>query len=166
MTQFYLAYGANLNRAEMAFRCPQAVPVGSVELEDWQLEFCSHATVQQHAHGRLQAGIWAISDACETNLDRFEGWPVYYRKQVITVRGEPTMMYIMNHPLPQTPTAGYLKCLAQGYADWGLDLDLLWQAYERAEQQEYAMYDDYPRAPAQDWVDTAPDDVKYSYYGA
>jgi gamma-glutamylcyclotransferase (GGCT)/AIG2-like uncharacterized protein YtfP len=166
MTRFYLAYGANLNRAEMAFRCPQAVPVESVELEGWQLEFCSHATVQQHAHGRLQAGVWAISDACESNLDRFEGWPVYYRKQVITVRDEPTMMYIMNHPLPQTPTAGYLKCLAQGYEDWGLDLDLLWQAYERAEQQEYAMYDDDPQAHAADFLDTAPDDAKYSYYGA
>ena len=165
MTQFYLAYGANLNRSEMAFRCPQAVPVEAVELEGWQLEFCGHATVRQHAHGRLQAGVWAISDECEANLDRFEGWPVYYRKHVITVRGEPTMMYIMNNVVPQTPTAGYLKCLAQGYADWGLDLDCLWQAYERAEDQEYAMYDDDPRAHDRDWEDSSPD-REHAYYGA
>ena len=162
MTQFYLAYGANLNRAEMAFRCPAAVPVEAVELEGWQLEFCGHATVQQNAHGRLQAGVWAISDECEANLDRFEGWPVYYRKQVITVRDEPTMMYIA---VPQTPTAGYLKCLAQGYTDWGLDLDLLWQAYERAEQQEYAIYDDDSRAHDRDWTDREPD-REHAYYGA
>ena len=165
MTQFYLAYGANLNRAEMAFRCPAAVPVEAVELTDWQLEFCGHASVQQHAQGRLQAGVWAISDECEANLDRFEGWPVYYRKHVITVRGEPTMMYIMNNVVPQTPTAGYLKCLAQGYADWGLDLDFLWQAYERAEHQEYAMYDDDPRADYRDWTDSEPD-REHAYYGA
>ena len=165
MTQFYLAYGANLNRSEMAFRCPQAVPVEAVELEGWQLEFCGHATVRQHAHGRLQAGVWAISDECEANLDRFEGWPVYYRKHVITVRGEPTMMYIMNNVVPQTPTAGYLKCLAQGYADWGLDLDLLWQAYERAEDHEYAIYDDDPRADYRDWTDSEPD-REHAYYGA
>ena len=165
MTQFYLAYGANLNRAEMAFRCPAAVPVEAVELEGWQLEFCGHATVQQNEHGRLQAGVWAISDECEANLDRFEGWPVYYRKQVITVRDEPTMMYIMNNAVPQTPTAGYLKCLAQGYTDWGLDLDLLWQAYERAEQQEYAIYDDDSRAHDRDWTDREPD-REHAYYGA
>jgi gamma-glutamylcyclotransferase (GGCT)/AIG2-like uncharacterized protein YtfP len=178
MTRFYLAYGANLNRAEMAFRCPAAVPVEAVELAGWQLEFCQHATIHQRPHGLLQAGVWAITDACEDRLDRFEGFPAYYRKQLITVLGEPTMVYLMNNAVPQTPTAGYLKCLAQGYEDWGLELDLLWQAYDRAEERERDLYDDDPRAYEADYLDTGLDDVEsghdvhrlrdtqHAYYGA
>jgi hypothetical protein len=48
----------------------------------------------------------------------------------------------MNHVIPATPSAGYLKCLAQGYQDWDFDLALLWQAYERAEDAEMEIYND------------------------
>jgi gamma-glutamylcyclotransferase (GGCT)/AIG2-like uncharacterized protein YtfP len=140
--KLYLAYGANLNREEMAWRCPQARPVQGVELPDWQLDFCQHATITPRPGARLAAGIWSITDACEHSLDQFEGWPTYYRKEIIEVTGLSVMVYRMNHVVPATPSAGYLKCLAQGYQDWGMDLDLLWQAYERAEDGEMELYND------------------------
>jgi gamma-glutamylcyclotransferase (GGCT)/AIG2-like uncharacterized protein YtfP len=140
--KLYLAYGANLNREEMAWRCPQARPVHGVELPDWQLEFCQHATITPRPGARLVAGIWKITDECEQSLDQFEGWPTYYRKDTILIDDRPVMVYLMNRTVPAPPSAGYLKCLAQGYQDWGMDLDLLWQAYERAEDAEMEMYND------------------------
>lgn len=140
--KLYLAYGANLNREEMAWRCPQAQPVQGVELEDWQLDFRRHATITPKSGARLVGGIWRITEECEQSLDRFEGWPTYYRKETLEVAGRTVMVYRMNHHLPATPSAGYLKCLAQGYQDWGFDLDLLWQAYERAEDEEMEIYND------------------------
>jgi gamma-glutamylcyclotransferase (GGCT)/AIG2-like uncharacterized protein YtfP len=140
--KLYLAYGANLNREEMIWRCPRARPVQGVELADWQLDFCRHATITQKPGARLAAGIWNITDECERSLDQFEGWPTYYRKEIIEVTGLSVMVYRMNHVVPATPAAGYLKCLAQGYQDWNMDLDLLWQAYERAEDAEMEIYND------------------------
>jgi len=113
----------------------------------------------------LAAGVWEITRECEQSLDRFEGFPTYYRKDTIMIANRPVMVYIMNNATPATPTAGYLKCMAQGYEDWGLELDLLWRAYERAEDQEYALYDDDPRAHDRDWTDSEPD-LEHAYYGA
>jgi len=144
MTKLYLAYGANLNREEMSWRCPRAVPLFNVEILDWQLEFCQHATIIRRPGARLAAAVWQITEECEHALDRFEGFPTYYRKETIMVNGQPTMVYIMNNATPATPTAGYLKCLAQGYEDWDMDFDLLWRAYERAEERELDLYCDDP----------------------
>lgn len=178
MTKLYLAYGANLNREEMAFRCPAARPLYDVELMGWQLDFCQHATISKNPRGRLAAGVWEITRECELSLDRFEGFPTYYRKDTIMIANRPVMVYIMNNATPATPTAGYLKCLAQGYEDWGMDLDLLWRAYERAEERERDLYCDDPYTIDIGDHDTGLDDVEsghdvrnlrgmeHSYYGA
>ena len=35
----YIAYGSNLNRAQMALRCPDAKVVGTGEIKDYELLF-------------------------------------------------------------------------------------------------------------------------------
>ena len=178
MSKLYLAYGANLNREEMSWRCPRAVPLFNLELPDWQLEFCQHATIVRKPGGRLAAAVWQITEECEDALDRFEGYPVYYRKETVVVADRPAMVYIMNRTEPATPTAGYLKCLAQGYEDWDMDLDLLWRAYERAEERELDLYCDDPHTidigdhdPGLDDLESGHDvrhlrDMAHSYRGA
>ena len=39
MEKYYLAYGSNLSVAQMAQRCPDAVYVGTAEIENYQLLF-------------------------------------------------------------------------------------------------------------------------------
>ena len=39
MTKLYLAYGSNLNKRQMASRCPTARPVGSAMIYGWELCF-------------------------------------------------------------------------------------------------------------------------------
>lgn len=131
--KFYLAYGANLNLTEMSYRCPRAEPLRSVHLQGWQLEFCRHATIEQRPGARMQGALWLITEECEARLDRFEGFPTYYRKQTLTVFGRPTLVYLINDNRLSAPSASYYQTLEEGYRDWNLDTYYLEQAALRAE---------------------------------
>ena len=83
--------------------------------------------------------IWEISEQDEKNLDRYEGYPVYYRKRELPVEvfpiggGEPVkltaMVYLMadGHPLRE-PSEGYYQVLADGYRDFHFPMHILEQA--------------------------------------
>ena len=45
---YYLAYGSNLNENQMRYRCPNAVKVGTLMLDDYQLEFRVFLTIVPH----------------------------------------------------------------------------------------------------------------------
>lgn len=133
-SRLYFAYGANLNRDSMRWRCPRARPLRAVYLRDWQLAFSTHATIRPRTGAQVAGALWQITDQCEESLDRFEGYPTYYHKQYITIDGEEVMVYVMNSSGPQAPSAGYLATIAEGYDDWGLDQQWLWQAVKSTEE--------------------------------
>lgn len=126
-TKFYFAYGANMSLDSMAYRCPMAVPVRSFYLRDWRLRLYNHATIE-HSPGDCVAGaLWAITDECETGLDMFEGYPVYYDKIELEQDGERFMVYVMNGPVSGDPSPGYVALLEEGYRDWNLPASWLQQ---------------------------------------
>lgn len=131
----YLAYGSNLNLEQMEYRCPYAVPLGYTELPGFKLLFRGSknnavATVEPHDCGIVPALLWEITPRDEEALDRYEGWPRFYRKETVTVTlyGKPVeaMVYIMNdgHPLG-LPDDYYLNVILEGYASAGFDADVL-----------------------------------------
>jgi gamma-glutamylcyclotransferase (GGCT)/AIG2-like uncharacterized protein YtfP len=138
--KLYFAYGANLNRENMSWRCPRARPVQALYLPDWSLMFCTHATIEPSVGARVPGAVWEITEECEASLDRFEGYPSYYDKQYIQHDGETLMFYYIRSDMPSTPTAGYLATIGQGYQDWNLDLDRLWDAVHRTEEIENDLY--------------------------
>ena len=140
MKKLYLAYGANLNRDSMSWRCPGARPVRAMMLQGWSLEFHVHATIRPDAQGQVPVGIWEITPECESSLDRFEGYPTYYHKHYIDVDGEPCMVYVMAPRDPEPPSAGYLRTIAEGYQHWDLPLDLLWEAVDYTEEITNDLY--------------------------
>lgn len=117
----YFAYGANLSKESMKYRCPDATPIQPIELRDWALAFADHATIVPAPGESVQGGIWAITKQCERSLDMFEGYPVYYTKETLEQDGLKFMVYIMNPPLYGNPSAGYVNIIRQGYNDWNLD---------------------------------------------
>jgi hypothetical protein len=135
--KLYFAYGANLNRDNMAWRCPDAVAVQPFYLMDWRLAFSSVATIQPSVGERAPGALWAISDRDEQALDVFEGWPSLYRKERIGQDGLEFMVYIMNSDRPSEPSGGYVATIAQGYQDWGLDLSDLDHAVQCTIQEQY-----------------------------
>lgn len=133
--QIYLAYGSNMNIEQMAYRCPYAVPLGTSTLEGYKLLFrggkdCSVATIEPDADSSVPVLLWEITPRCEEALDRYEGWPRLYRKEVLSVqfKGKPidAMVYIMNDGRELGyPSGQYLKIIYDSYLDAEIDTDIL-----------------------------------------
>jgi hypothetical protein len=147
----YIAYGSNLNLPQMAFRCPTAKVVGASELKDYELLFrggrrSSVATVEPLQGSSVPVLLWKLKERDLQALDRYEGYPSFYRKEIFPVemKGKtiPAMVYIMNdgHPFG-SPSDYYLNTIMEGYQSAGFDTEFLEQAVEKSirlaqEQQE------------------------------
>ena len=57
----YLAYGANLNKKNMAMRCPLATPLCSINLEGYKLAFNNVATIVKSENDSVPVGVWRIT---------------------------------------------------------------------------------------------------------
>jgi len=137
--KLYVAYGSNLNLRQMAIRCPTAKPVGTAMLKGWQLTFRGVATLEPEADAETPVGVWEITAADEVALDRYEGFPRLYRKEMVEVklRGKPltAMIYLMNDGMPCLPSKWYLDAIAEGYGNLGLDTVHLTKALEHTKEK-------------------------------
>lgn len=128
---FYIAYGSNLNKEQMRYRCPTAKVVGNGYVVDYELIFRLYATIEKSKGKRVPVTIWEIDEACEASLDRYEGCPRFYRKEIVSVEVSgklyDAMVYIMNEDVRpyQVPTESYYKVVLQGYVDMGLEIEYL-----------------------------------------
>lgn len=140
--KLYLAYGSNLNQTQMAFRCPTAEVVGTSELKGYELLFRGGrigavATVEPKEGGSVPVLLWKIRKEDEEALDRYEGYPRLYGKQMLQVELEgkevSAMGYIMTpgHELG-VPSDGYADIIWEGYDQCGLDTKPLEDAINRA----------------------------------
>lgn len=128
----YFAYGSNLNKDEIAIRCPNAKCLGSSFLKGWQLVFRSYLTIEKKKGEEVPIGIWDVPDEDMKYLDRYEGYPQLYRKEKITIDGKEGIIYIMNeNKIPyKWPSEKYLDSCAQGYLDFMLSISYLRQALD------------------------------------
>ena len=137
--KIYVAYGSNMDLAQMAYRCPQAKLLGKGLMKDWQLLFKgsqtgSYATIEQAGNHEVPVLLWEISRSDEARLNVYEGYPKFYYKKTVQVQTEnglvTGMAYIM-HEERETgiPSAEYYDVLAQAYKKFGFDLKILQEAY-------------------------------------
>jgi len=128
-THLYFAYGSNLNRDGMAARCPDSAPLHPAVLKDWVLTFRGVADVKPRDGGIAHGALWEISDRDLARLDRYEGWPSLYRRELLPVRiGERKLRaitYVMNDDYAGLPSPLYYRTILHGYKQWGLPLDAL-----------------------------------------
>jgi AIG2-like family. len=105
----YIAYGSNLNLQQMAFRCPTAKVIGASKIKDYELLFRggrrgSVATVEPLKGSHVPVLLWELKEKDLQALDRYEGYPHFYRKEILDVelngKTISAMVYIMNdgHP--------------------------------------------------------------------
>jgi len=137
-TRLYLAYGSNLNRSQMADRCPTAKVLGTSAMKGWRLLFKgAHAgavaTVELFKGGSVPVLVWEITPADEAALDRYEGWPFLYRKEEVSVeldgKSVQAMVYILNNGrLLGQPSCYYYSTILEGYKDAGFDTEVLRKA--------------------------------------
>ena len=135
----YAAYGSNLSIKQMTKRCPDAKIVGKGIIKDYILVFRTQATIEKHKGAKVPVLVWDISKKDECSLDRYEGFPTYYTKELIDVRmtnldgKKPkkiqSIAYIMNEgPKKASPTWSYYDAIAEGYYTFGFDINGLLEA--------------------------------------
>jgi len=121
----YFAYGANMHPESMRWRCPKARAQGAFILQDWELKFYNHATIEPCLGAQVAGVLWQLTDQCERNLDAFEGYPSYYTKRTWTQAGVEFFFYEMTTPKSGRPGAGYVSDIAESYTLWQLPKNLL-----------------------------------------
>jgi len=131
----YIAYGSNLNRAQMALRCPDAKVVGTGEIKDGAV-----ATVEPKKGESVPVLIWEISPRDEFNLDRYEGYPRLYGKEMLEVeldgKREKMMAYTMTEGYAMgVPSEHYLATIRTGYQEAGFDEDVLMAGVEKSRER-------------------------------
>lgn len=142
MSKIYIAYGSNLNKEQMAYRCPTARFLGTGVIEDYELQFkgslhSAFATIAPREGAQVPVGLWEIQSRDEKRLDLYEGYPRHYFKQDVDVqvngmkvRG---MAYIMDLKMDfGNPTQYYYDTVFRGYQDCGLDVDVLNRAVDES----------------------------------
>jgi gamma-glutamylcyclotransferase (GGCT)/AIG2-like uncharacterized protein YtfP len=138
----YIAYGSNLNLPQMSFRCPTAKVVGTSEIKDYELLFrggrrSSVATVEPLKGSSVPVLLWKLKEKDLQALDRYEGYPSFYRKEILPVelKGKTVhaMVYIMNdgHHFG-APSDYYLNTILEGYRSAGFDTEILERAVEKS----------------------------------
>ena len=118
--RLYIAYGSNLNLPQMERRYPTAKVVGTSEIKNYELLFRGVATVEPKEGASVPILLWKIEALDEAALDRYEGWPHLYRKEMMDVELEgksvSAMVYVMNDVrFLGMPLESYYKVIEEGY---------------------------------------------------
>ena len=134
--RLYIAYGSNINLEQMAYRCPNSKIVSKEMLKGYELEFRGVATIVPNDKSEVPILIWEIDGRDEHSLDRYEGFPNLYRKELfeIEVDGEKKecMAYLMNKGQISPPTSYYYNVINQGYEANDMDTSYLRAALEKS----------------------------------
>ena len=149
--RYYIAYGSNLNIAQMRWRCPTARIIGTAVLDGWRLLFKgsktgSYLTIEQEVGFCVPVAVWEVSQEDERRLDRYEGFPAFYYKKELTVdvkgiktgktRHRQVFVYIMHKERPiAIPPNGYVLTCLEGYHSFGFDTGALADAYHYSKER-------------------------------
>ncbi|MCI8537887.1 MAG: gamma-glutamylcyclotransferase [Oscillospiraceae bacterium] len=150
--RLYIAYGSNLNRQQMKVRCPGASVVGTAVIKDYRLLFRgsktgAYLTIEPHKDGMVPAAVWSVTAEDERRLDRYEGAPIFYRKEEMelpvvdirsgAVRNLSGFVYVMCDGRPLgLPSNDYFMVCAQGYRGFGFDPKILLDAYSDSRRED------------------------------
>lgn len=150
MKKYYLAYGSNLNIEQMAYRCPDAVPVGTGAIPGYELLFKgsktgAYLTIEKAADSFVPVAVWAVTPEDEAALDRYEGCPRFYYKTELTIimretvggrlRGIKAFVYIMHEDRePALPRGEYVNICARGYQAFNFNPEALRRAIARTKE--------------------------------
>lgn len=139
--RLYIAYGSNINLEQMANRCPNSKIVSKEMLKGYELEFRGVATIVPNDKSEVPVLIWEIDGRDEHSLDKYEGFPNLYRKELfeIDVNGEKKecMAYLMNNGHISPPMSHYYNVIKQGYEANGMDTSYLRAALEKSVCEQY-----------------------------
>ena len=145
----YLAYGSNLDAAQMRRRCPKAQVLGKAVLKNHELAFHGYsvrwggsvATVRRRVGGQVDGLVYSLTTDDLANLDRCEGVDLNIYRRVSKLarcwdgrqrRVATYMLRGVSARLKMRPSLRYVTHIWCAYARLGFDRSPLWRAVEAA----------------------------------
>lgn len=144
----YIAYGSNMSKEQMAYRCPAARVLGTGFLTGYELNFCGNkngrnfASVIKKVGAKTPVVLWETTSSDERRLDCYEGFPSFYRKEMIQrdmleiadigTAFDEAYIYIMNSEYFGMPSNDYFTGIYFAYKDFGIDTKYLDDALIRS----------------------------------
>ena len=91
--RLYFGYGSNLWMDQMARRCPESKLVGLGILKGWKwfINTRRYANIIRSSEDLVYGLVYEISPTDEANLDREEGVPQSYTKEMVAVKLQPAI---------------------------------------------------------------------------
>ena len=142
MKKYYLAYGSNLNVSQMKQRCPNAKPVGTAIIRNYELLFKgsktgSYLTIEPKNGEKVPVAVWEVTESDEKRLDLYEGFPKFYYKKNVEVtvnsRKIKAFVYIMHEERKLgVPSRQYMTTCMEGYQDFSFDRKFLETAFQKS----------------------------------
>jgi hypothetical protein len=138
MSKLYIAFGSNLSKKQMRFRCPTARPLGKFVMKDARLVFRNVADLEFIPGAKTPCGLWSINHEDEKALDRYEGISsgAYFKSEAIQLsycgRKRPALIYLMNSQAIYPPSQAYVDTIRRGYRDFEMDEKFLNDAIARS----------------------------------
>ncbi len=118
---YYFAYGSNLHHLQMKRRCPKCRYVKKFILNNYQLTFRNKggwADIEKRTNKKVYGALYIISKYAESRLDKYEDYPIVYKKMYFKYKGIKVMTYTMVRKTKLVPpTTRYLNIIKQGYKD-------------------------------------------------
>lgn len=128
----YFAYGANMDVAGMAERCPRSKPLGLAKLMRHRLAIMREGwlTAARDPRGRVHGVLWDLALADVSALDRFEelGDGLYTKAaQPVVAAGGPkrALVYFGANSGPGIARADYLASVIAAANHWRLPAEAL-----------------------------------------
>ena len=118
---YYFAYGSNLHHKQMKRRCPNCSYIKKIVLNNFQLVFRNKggwADIERKTNEKVYGGLYIISKYAERMLDKYEDYPIMYKKMYFRYKSKKIMTYTMVRKTKLVrPTTRYLNIIKQGYKD-------------------------------------------------
>ena len=126
---YYFAYGSNLHHLQMKKRCPNCRFIKKMILHNYNLTFRSKygaADIEKKRNRKVYGALYIISKSAEKRLDKYEEYPILYKKMYFNYQGKKVMTYIMARKTKLVyPTKRYINVIIQGYKDCKINLKSL-----------------------------------------
>ncbi len=118
---YYFAYGSNLHHLQMKKRCPKCRYIKKITLKNFQLTFRNKggwADIEKKNNKKVYGGLYLISKYAESRLDKYEDYPIVYKKIYFKYENKKVMTYTMVRKTKLVPpSTRYLNIIKQGYKD-------------------------------------------------
>ena len=138
---YYFAYGSNLHHLQMKRRCPKCRYIKKYVLNNFQLTFRNKggwADIQRKNGKKVHGALYIISKFAECRLDKYEDYPIVYKKIYFMYKNKKVMTYSMVRKTKfVSPTTRYLNIIKQGYKDCNINIKNLNVALQKTKHPQH-----------------------------